>query len=599
MGTHLQHEPTGASAVSQMTDDRPKLLLLGGPHIDADAIAPSLIELFQVIHADPATAMSTIDGCQVVLAEAGDFAALERELVGRQSTLLLNAISEGVALAGPDGRVLWANDRFKGLDQQVIRRVSEVVTHAFGVFADALAGQRDAAQLREKKYRVAHKRTGKVYEARVCAIAIQATDAKGDVPTRVGQVAVVVRDTTAKARNEQRLDAIERAGRELAHIDPEQVRKLHAAERLRELEVRVRRSMKELLHFDHFAIRAVQHLSHGSPLMPMIMSFGIPDCYQQIKLRAEESGNGIMGRVAFTGRSYVCDDCSQDPLYVEALDSPGSSITVPLRAHDRLIGVLNIESEETESFSKNDLRSAEIFAGYLATALHTLDLLVTERVETSKAASGTVRGELNVPLNDLCEEVEILREQADGDPRFTRHLDRILADVSSIRKRVRSVAKGSNTMLGAQDFVDAGKSDAMLLGKRVLVVDNEEEIRTIMRDVLTAAGCEVLTCDDGISATRTLASQRYDGAGDAPGAQEPFDLVVSDIGLDDMSGYDVFAAAKRSNEAVPVILVTGFGYDPHHSIVKASQEGLQAVLFKPFQAERLIDEVRQAFSPEG
>ena len=324
------------------------------------------------------------------------------------------------------------------------------------------------------------------------------------------------------------------------------------------------------------------------------MASGIPEQYQQIALRAEETDNGIMGHVAATGKSYACEDCTNDPLYVSALDTPGSSITVPLRAHTRLIGVLNIESEEVGAFSKNDLRSAEIFAGYLATALHTLDLLVAARVETNRAATGVVRGELAAPLNDLCEEVAILREQAGDNDSMTGHLDRIMSDVESIRKRIKSVSRGPNTMLGADDFVEAAKADPILQGKRVLVVDNEEEIREIMRDVLTAAGCEVFTCDNGLSATRTLAAQRFDGAGDAPGAQQPFDLVVSDIGLDDMSGYDVFAKARKANERVPVILVTGFGYDPHHSIVKASQEGLQAVLFKPFQAHLLIDEVRKA-----
>ncbi len=42
--------------------------------------------------------------------------------------------------------------------------------------------------------------------------------------------------------------------------------------------------------------------------------------------------------------------------------------------------------------------------------------------------------------------------------------------------------------------------------------------------------------------------------------------------------------------------MTGFGYDPHHSIVRASQEGLQAVLFKPFEVEKLLIEVRQALT---
>jgi two-component system, sensor histidine kinase SagS len=45
---------------------------------------------------------------------------------------------------------------------------------------------------------------------------------------------------------------------------------------------------------------------------------------------------------------------------------------------------------------------------------------------------------------------------------------------------------------------------------------------------------------------------------------------------------------------VPVILMTGFGWDPTHSIVKARQEGLQTVLYKPFRADRLMDAVEQA-----
>jgi DNA-binding NtrC family response regulator len=76
--------------------------------------------------------------------------------------------------------------------------------------------------------------------------------------------------------------------------------------------------------------------------------------------------------------------------------------------------------------------------------------------------------------------------------------------------------------------------------------------------------------------------------------KEGFDLIVSDIRMPDHNGYEIFAASHRFNPTAPVILMTGFGYDPHHSIVRASQEGLQSVLFKPFQVERLLDEVRKA-----
>jgi DNA-binding NtrC family response regulator len=40
--------------------------------------------------------------------------------------------------------------------------------------------------------------------------------------------------------------------------------------------------------------------------------------------------------------------------------------------------------------------------------------------------------------------------------------------------------------------------------------------------------------------------------------------------------------------------MTGFGYDPSHSIVRARKEGLNAVLFKPFKVDQLLAEIRKA-----
>ena len=60
----------------------------------------------------------------------------------------------------------------------------------------------------------------------------------------------------------------------------------------------------------------------------------------------------------------------------------------------------------------------------------------------------------------------------------------------------------------------------------------------------------------------------------------------------------MFAAARAKSTELPVILMTGFGYDPAHSIVRASQEGLQAVLFKPFKVEQLLVELRKALAAQ-
>ena len=61
----------------------------------------------------------------------------------------------------------------------------------------------------------------------------------------------------------------------------------------------------------------------------------------------------------------------------------------------------------------------------------------------------------------------------------------------------------------------------------------------------------------------------------------------------------ILGAVKAHAANLPVILMTGFGYDPHHSSIRASQEGLHALLFKPFKASQLLDSVARAFAREA
>jgi CheY-like chemotaxis protein len=161
-----------------------------------------------------------------------------------------------------------------------------------------------------------------------------------------------------------------------------------------------------------------------------------------------------------------------------------------------------------------------------------------------------------------------------------RHkLQAIIDNVGSIRKSLRQAADGPNTILGAEQVKET--QDPALSGARVLVADDEPNIRSTISDVLRK-----------YQVTVTVAASGQDAIGKIESAD--FDLIVSDIKMPDKTGYDVFAAARRKSSSLPVILMTGFGYDPNHCIVRASQEGLQAVLFKPFKVDQLLSEVRKA-----
>ena len=59
-----------------------------------------------------------------------------------------------------------------------------------------------------------------------------------------------------------------------------------------------------------------------------------------------------------------------------------STLTVPLRLHDRVIGVLNVESVERDQFDDEDRIGAELLGRYVALSLNMLDMLVAERCET-------------------------------------------------------------------------------------------------------------------------------------------------------------------------------------------------------------------------
>ena len=125
----------------------------------------------------------------------------------------------------------------------------------------------------------------------------------------------------------------------------------------------------------------------------------------------------------------------------------------------------------------------------------------------------------------------------------------------------------------------AGRCD--LRGKHALVADDDENMRRIMRTVLEKAGCRCHVCADGAEAMAAI-------------EHEPIDLVVTDIVMPHHDGYELFTAARRRDDTMPVLLVTGFGYDPTHTLVRAAREGHESVLYKPFTPDQLLDEVDKA-----
>ena len=569
-----------------MAEAKPKLLVIEGGAIDAARLADALGGQFEIVRADQQAAQLILASGEVaaVVSDPDRLGAIGDELGSR----LLNAIGEGVCLADPAGRVLWANEWYRSLGETTRERLSAVCRDAVRWFSERLAHQRPGDGDITTKFEIASAADEKHYEVSISPVA--QPEGAGDESARVAgpgrkrvrveQVAVVVRDVSAAKQRLAKIAALDRAGAELVRMDAQLICGMNAMERLGLVEQRIVDALHDLLSFDHFAIRL---LDQRSGRLEMVVSHGLAPEAEDFEIFPEADGNGVSGYVAATGESYVCNDAMGDPLFLPGMEGGKSSLTVPLRLHDRVLGILNIESERTSAFNEEDRQFAEIFARYIAMALHMLDLLVVERSTVNQSVSGRVESELSEPLEDIFHEVEWLRNVGTSDPEAEQHIQRIRKDVEAIRERVKDVAAGPQTLLGVDRAMAVRAEDPALVGRRVLVADDEPKVRRIIRDVLTRRGCKVTACENGGVAIESLEA-----------AGEPFDLVLSDIQMPDRNGYEVFSAARKLGTTVPVILMTGFGYDPHHSIVRASQEGLHAVLFKPLQVEQLIEEVRAA-----
>ncbi len=115
---------------------------------------------------------------------------------------------------------------------------------------------------------------------------------------------------------------------------------------------------------------------------------------------------------------------------------------------------------------------------------------------------------------------------------------------------------------------------AMLLPPgRILVIDDEADIAEILKDALSAEGHAVATAFTG-------------GEGVRLASEDPYDLVFTDLGMPDMTGWEVAERIKAGRPEVPVVLVTGWGASLDQDEVE--RHGIVAVLHKPFEIDELL-----------
>ncbi len=117
------------------------------------------------------------------------------------------------------------------------------------------------------------------------------------------------------------------------------------------------------------------------------------------------------------------------------------------------------------------------------------------------------------------------------------------------------------------------------MNPEILIIEDEEEMRIALTEVLIRNGYSVHTASNGIDGLELF-------------NKEPFNMVITDVKMPKISGLEVLKEIKKQSPQIPVIMITAYG--TIDNAVEAMREGAFDYILKPFSAEILDDTVLRA-----
>ncbi len=181
-------------------------------------------------------------------------------------------------------------------------------------------------------------------------------------------------------------------------------------------------------------------------------------------------------------------------------------------------------------------------------------------------------------------------ERVDGMRREVGRISEILARLGHM---VESESYETVEYVGPARMIDLrgqrapGAADPRLKDLRVLVVDDDLGICRTLEELLVGEGCLVETASDGEQALRRIETT-------------PFDLVLTDVVMPNMDGYELYTAVRERYAQLPVLMMTAFHYDKDHIIKRSKLEGLEGVIFKkPVDPKKLREVIAETVGRVG
>ena len=234
------------------------------------------------------------------------------------------------------------------------------------------------------------------------------------------------------------------------------------------------------------------------------------------------------------------------------------------------------------------------------------EILRKDQLATLGEVAVGLSHEINNPLAVLLNQIELLERDVaalagEGDTSveferldaMRREVGRISGILGRLGEMVETEHYETIDYVGPAKMIDLRSHhqkhaaiDHRLEGTRILVVDDDMGICSTLKELLEAAGCKVETAHNGADGLRKVESSR-------------FDVVISDVVMPNMDGYELYQAIRERFPDLPVLMMTAFHYDKDHIIKRSRLKGLEGVIFKkPVDPERLLEVIAESVRGE-
>jgi CheY-like chemotaxis protein len=487
---------------------------------------------------------------------------------------IISSLSEGVAVVDSDERVIWCNPALRELSEPGLEPIGSKFYRLFG--APEILERDDCPLEAARETRIPQECVLRVEANKYLGInATPITDSSG----MINRFIVLMRDVTTEIQQEQKLKAIYEAGEKLSDLSDNEIHEMDPQERIDLLKYNIVRDLKELLGVRNVEIRLIEA---GTDRLVPLLSEGMSPIAETRDLRVSEHGQGVTGHVAATGKSYLCRDTSRDAIYLQGAEDAKSSYTIPLVDQDKVIGTLNVESDKLDAFSVSDRQFLDVYAHNLAQALHVLNLLEAVSLMGYHDSIRKVQRSIALHVDEMISDATYVLDRYVGhDEDIIRRLKHMIFRARDIRQTIKGIESVEPPAMRTKPQ----KQAPPLADLRILFVDADESTRLAAHHLLGQWGATVETARDAAEAMALARGSNYN-------------LAICDIFLPDKNGYEIFIGLRTIHPTLPIILMTGFAYDKHHTIpnVKSHEKVAPVVLYKPFRAERILEAVQKALA---